>query len=262
MVTSFTFMNIRIIKQILYGIFYLLVLAAVGFWIYVRFFAPTPSCFDHIQNQGEQGVDCGGPCAFSCVPSAKPLTSAGDVQSFVFAPGIATLLGQIANPNSYYGANIADYYFAFYDASSTLLGSVFGQTFIYPNETKYVIAPREAIPDGTVSMTMVIPTSTPWIPGTSMGSVEPALVFLNVEQQNISSGTAVLSGMVQNQGSLSLSRVTIVALLNDASGHRLGVSETAVTNVAVGGTVPFAVTYPADARIIASTTQFFGYAER
>ena len=26
----------------------------------------TPSCMDGIQNQGEGGVDCGGPCAMLC----------------------------------------------------------------------------------------------------------------------------------------------------------------------------------------------------
>ncbi len=31
--------------------------------------APAATCFDGIQNQGETGVDCGGPCA-ACVPAA------------------------------------------------------------------------------------------------------------------------------------------------------------------------------------------------
>ncbi len=34
--------------------------------------SPCPSCSDKIQNQGERGIDCGGPCPWKC-PKEKPL---------------------------------------------------------------------------------------------------------------------------------------------------------------------------------------------
>lgn len=49
---------------------------------------PFPDCFDNMQNQGEQGVDCGGPC-FPCgsVLTAKidgnPYASEGSVTSSI-----------------------------------------------------------------------------------------------------------------------------------------------------------------------------------
>lgn len=40
------------------------------------------TCSDGIQNQGETGVDCGGPCAACPPPSAAPLPTAPDVDTF------------------------------------------------------------------------------------------------------------------------------------------------------------------------------------
>ena len=49
----------RLLKQFLYGTFYLVILAAVGWGIYSFEFKPAPSCFDNQQNGGEGGVDLG-----------------------------------------------------------------------------------------------------------------------------------------------------------------------------------------------------------
>ncbi|MCK6551940.1 DUF4215 domain-containing protein, partial [Myxococcota bacterium] len=37
---------------------------------------PTPTCTDDVQNQGETGVDCGGPCPAECLVVALPLRGA------------------------------------------------------------------------------------------------------------------------------------------------------------------------------------------
>jgi len=39
---------------------------------------PVPDCFDNIQNQGEQGIDCGGPC----VPCPGKMTAMVDGQNW------------------------------------------------------------------------------------------------------------------------------------------------------------------------------------
>lgn len=36
--------------------------------------SPTGSCFDLVQNQGEEGVDCGGPCPRTCAGLDEPKT--------------------------------------------------------------------------------------------------------------------------------------------------------------------------------------------
>merc|ERR1719159_2293067 len=56
-------------------------------WIAVnnlRFFVAESSCSDGLQNQGETGVDCGGPCD-PCVPSGYTDQGAGCCESGDFA---------------------------------------------------------------------------------------------------------------------------------------------------------------------------------
>ena len=53
----------RLLKQFLYGVFYLAIIAAVGVGFYFHYDNAPPSCFDGIQNEGEQGIDCGLPGA-------------------------------------------------------------------------------------------------------------------------------------------------------------------------------------------------------
>ena len=55
-------MDKRFGKQILYLISYLTVIFLIFLSIYLIWFKPTPACNDNSQNQGETGVDCGGPC--------------------------------------------------------------------------------------------------------------------------------------------------------------------------------------------------------
>ena len=63
----------RILKQTLFGLFFLAVFGGVVFWIY-QSTRPVLTCFDKIQNQDEEGVDCGGKCQILCrADSIKPI---------------------------------------------------------------------------------------------------------------------------------------------------------------------------------------------
>ena len=91
----------RRVKQVVYGILYLAILGGIVTGIYFLLLKQPASCFDGIQNEGEAGIDCGGPCAVVCIPSTiQPLSALGAVS--VFAPvdaNHATLLVQIENSN-------------------------------------------------------------------------------------------------------------------------------------------------------------------
>jgi len=60
----------RFIKQFIYGAFFTAFWLALlyGAWLLIY----KPSCADHIKNQGEAGIDCGGPCA-PCGVRGQPL---------------------------------------------------------------------------------------------------------------------------------------------------------------------------------------------
>ena len=52
------------------GAFVIAFLAILSFTIFYK----TPSCTDGIQNQGETGIDCGGPCPYLCTSQELPPT--------------------------------------------------------------------------------------------------------------------------------------------------------------------------------------------
>ena len=56
----------RTVKQIVIIIFFLAIVFVIGFLFYKVFLEHSPTCFDGIQNQGEIGIDCEGPCEKIC----------------------------------------------------------------------------------------------------------------------------------------------------------------------------------------------------
>jgi hypothetical protein len=40
--------------------------------VLIATFTKTPTCTDGAQNQGEEGIDCGGPCAYLCTAQMQP----------------------------------------------------------------------------------------------------------------------------------------------------------------------------------------------
>src|ERR1700689_3190673 len=107
-------MDARRTKQLIYGAIYLAVLIVVITGIYFWFLKPAPSCFDHKQDGGETGVDCGGPCAAICTTGAVPiaLVPGTDVSSFLSNPGHYTFLAEVLNTNPGFAAQSFDYDFS------------------------------------------------------------------------------------------------------------------------------------------------------
>ena len=56
----------RLVKQLLYGGVLILIIAGAAVWIYRGAIFIAPTCSDGIQNQTEEGIDCGAICGISC----------------------------------------------------------------------------------------------------------------------------------------------------------------------------------------------------
>src|SRR3989304_8281011 len=97
----------RMIKQLLYGILFLVVFGLVFFPVY-RLFVPAPSCSDGIQNQQEEGVDCGAVCGLSCAPTLHSLII-NQIELIANSDGSYDAIAQLDNDNTIYGASRVDY---------------------------------------------------------------------------------------------------------------------------------------------------------
>ncbi len=124
-------------KQIIIALVFFLILSVVGFLIYY-FSQPAPTCDDNIQNQGEEEVDCGGPCSACELVHIKAL----EVEWVKVVSGqdnFYDLAAQIKNPNQNYGSGQISYQFELYDNQDNLIIKYPGETFILPNQTKYLL---------------------------------------------------------------------------------------------------------------------------
>lgn len=252
----------RRVKQVLYGIFYLAVLVAIVTGIYFLFLQSTPSCFDGIQNEGEQGVDCGGPCAKLCVPSTvQQISVLGATQVFSPLAGHATFLAQLENANSDFAAPSFDYTVTFYgpDGSSTA-AVVNGTSFAYADETKYLVLPNEAVSASSSRADITI-SNIQWVPASQMGLV-PQFAFTNVMSAAGANGYATVSGDITDRDVSSFQNVLIVAIFKDAAGTPIGASQTELDSLAPSATQSFSISYPLLPNEDISGTELHAYADR
>ena len=99
----------RFLKQFIYGLLYLSIVALLAGGVYYFYFIPNPSCFDNIKNQEETEVDCGGSCI-----DCELLTIALEVdEPQVFSAGNlkSTILGRVVNRSVNYGFYSFEYEF-------------------------------------------------------------------------------------------------------------------------------------------------------
>ena len=253
---------VRRVKQTVYGIFYLAVLGGIIAGIYFLFLRPAPSCFDGIQNEGEQGVDCGGPCAKAGLPSGtQPITATGPI--FIFSPiaGHASVLVQVENANAGLAASSFDYAITLYGADgSTTVASFAGNSFAYADETKYLILPNEPVSASTSRADFAV-SNVQWISASLMGQ-PPQFAFTNVTDAVDANGYVDVSGNITDRDVASFNDILIAAVFKTAAGTPIGASQTQINSLTPGATQNFSISYPMIPNEDIAATELEAYAGR
>jgi len=130
-------MNRRIIKQLIYGGFYLAVIFLIGFGIYYVF-SSGASCFDNKQNQGEEGIDCGGSCVSCDVKYPKDLNVAW-ARYFPISDGKILAVASVENLNTEVGSPSFSYEFDVFSKDGKNIKQANNSSFIYAGEKKYIL---------------------------------------------------------------------------------------------------------------------------
>jgi hypothetical protein len=251
-------------KQVVYGIFYLIVLGGLVTGIYLLFLKPAPSCFDNVQNEGEQGVDCGGPCGKVCLPSGiQPIVPIGTVGVFSPLAGHKTILAQLENANADLAASTFDYTVTLYGADGSSTVATFdGTSYAYADETKYIVLPNEPLSASTtVSRADIAISNVQWVPVSQMGTA-PKFAFTNLESAAGANGFITVNGNITDRDVSSFGNIIIVAIFNNAAGMPIGASQTELDSLAPNATQGFSVSYPALPTIDVSATELKAYASR
>jgi hypothetical protein len=236
----------RAAKKIIYGIAWNVLLAAVLVTLYFAFVRQAPSCTDGTLNQGEQGIDCGGPCASCEAKNLVSIRTIRDVEVFRTASGKATLLAAILNPNTGYVAEFS-YEFVVLDARGNVLERISGSDTLFASETRYLITgsvETAAQKIGKVTLTIGDPQ---WKPKREV--LRPDVSVLPGARTTIENGTIYARGSVRNQSTASAEGIRVVAFLLDRSGNELFVGQALVSRLSGGSEEPFVVQFPSDASL-------------
>ena len=122
------------LKRQIFIIFLLSLFFGSIFGVYYYYNIRVPvSCTDSKQNQGELGIDCGGPCVNICESEIIPL-SVEWVRPFKVAEGSYDAGAMIVNRNSYLGIPKFKYRLSLFDSKNVHVSEREGEIFINPNE--------------------------------------------------------------------------------------------------------------------------------
>jgi hypothetical protein len=196
-------------------------------------FQAKVTCSDGKQNQGEKGIDCGGPCNTACPDATAPQDLI--VREAVFVPGgdpgSYDVLVQVNNPNDELGASMFDYTLSLKSANGETLAEHAGKGFILPQETKYFLGVNFVTQAAPVRAEITF-AATKWEKFSGYQE-KPRLSVLNKEYIKIASGAffSEAKGNVVNDSTFDFRTLTVKIVLRDVSGKALALNQTEMNTV-------------------------------
>lgn len=245
----------RRLKQLLYTIFYLVLWTGIGALIYYVFLVPAPSCFDNKQNQGEEGIDCGGPCEKICIPeSVRTIELLNPVKLFWLDSNHVNLLATIQNGNPGFAASHFTYQFLVFNKSDMLVKTLSGDSFIYSDEVKQIPLLNVELSRQSVSRVEFVSKNINWMKTNEFGKPNIKLVS---QTARIDKNQIIVEGKITNMDSVALDHAEIVALFQSEIGPLAGVSKTELSTVGPNQTVDFTILHPLLSNVNLQATKIF-----
>jgi len=230
---------------------YISVIAAVvvilivvpGFFTFYK----APTCFDGIQNGGEQGIDCGGPCTKLCQTAFMPAKIIW-ADSEEITAGTYDLGAYIENNNLNGAAINVPYTFSVYDDQGVLITEQNGTMTIPAGRN--TLAFVSDVKTGTRvpaknGVTFQFNSAPIW--EKSSDSLSNIVIGTPKYSENGAPATGVVSSLnvpIGNTGLTSYNDVTVYAILSDKNSNHIGFSETYLDSVSPGGSVTAPFTWP------------------
>ncbi len=210
------------------------------------FFGADPSCSDGKKNQGEEGIDCGGPCK-SCrgeFEGAKEL-EVTSVELVYDRENFYDAVLKIKNSNKDVGAS-----FFTVDVSTERAGQKNDSKgaykgFILPNEEKEVIIFGLFLEGEPEKITATIDNDIRW--ARFQGFEKPDFVVNNSRYEENSGGQAGFSrvtGVLINQSSTDFEEVIVSTVLRGPGGELLAVNSQEMNTFRTGEAREFVINFP------------------
>ncbi|HUD03925.1 MAG TPA: hypothetical protein VMR73_00325 [Candidatus Paceibacterota bacterium] len=225
-------------------IFYFLIVVALAlvFIALPSFFVfyKAPTCFDGKQDQGEQGIDCGGPCTTLCQASFSDPRELWATSSEVVS-GVYNALAYVVNPNINAEAQNIAYDFRLYDSNGLLIVRRDGETSIPPVENFGIFEPSITTGNRTLARTFFEFESAPvW---QKVATTTQSLVALSSNFQT-SASSSRLDMIASNPSPDTEQNIEVIAILYGTDGNVAAFSKTVIPVIAAGDTAEVSFTWP------------------
>lgn len=210
-------------RQFMYVSVILILLAVViGIPTYNSHFNKVPTCFDNIQNQNEESIDCGGVCKKLCeFESLEPHKIFERFFNIGGGDNFAVALVENLNKDAY--AFNASYLFKIYDKDNILLEERYGKTFIPTGKifalSEHTLYTGEREP-AKVTFEFIGPIN--W----QRGNLQPPLFKVLEIAPDYEKEKPEVRISFQNEEVYRVDDVTIVAILSDEQGNVIAASQT------------------------------------
>lgn len=235
-------MDYRRKKQIIIASILALVLILLAVGAYFKWFYAAPTCSDKKQNQGEQGTDCGGPCAISCELLTVKNLQVEWAEAIFLKDGFYDLAAKVENINPNYGLGRFNYTFKLFDDGNQLLAQKQGSSFILPNQKKYVIETNVALSKKPASAQLVIDESpkTDWqrlkdsFETPNIYVRDKQFKYLENQPDKPQIGVAQASGIIENASNFDFDKIIVSVVLFDEKKEIIGVNKTEAYTIPAG----------------------------
>ena len=200
----------------------------------------APTCFDGIQNGGEQGVDCGGACQKLCASSFLP-PSVSWTRFEQVAPNTYNLAAYIINPNIDGAASDVPYEMVVYDQQGVPIANEKGTVSLPPHRNTLAFVSGVTVGKRTPVKALFQFTGAPnWFKQADPLSV---LNIGNKDYRENAAGSS-LGVTIENPSVEPLRNIRVSAVLYDTAGNALGFSDTAIDEIPAQGSALAPFTWP------------------
>jgi hypothetical protein len=218
-------------------------IAILFFGMLIAFLTPNPTCFDKKQNQGEEGVDCGGPC-IACVEElvGKDLI-VKDTHVVYGGENKYDVVATIQNPNPLYGGEKVYYTVEILDGNGIVLDKRDGETFILPNESKYIMEVGLETNQKPATAKVAV-NDVKWIKFTEFDN--PQIIVKNQRFGLVDKGSnfAEAFGLVSNDSPYDFHNVNVYVILKDERDIPVAINKTQMRTLNAGTQREFRLIWP------------------
>lgn len=206
-----------------------LIAAAVLAWVIIAALFKEPTCADGIQNQDEQGIDCGGVCAYLCsalLPA--PVPEVVFTRALSLANGRTDVIAYVVNKNPRAAVKGARYRVELYSAEQTLVAEYAGSMDIPASAEVPVFIPNLFSGGQKVSQAFLSfdESTLIWF------ARDPETIVLETKEVTFSSTpTPRVNATIVNNSAAPRTSTKFIATLYDASGNAMAASQTIVTSI-------------------------------